>query len=140
MIQLLVCFAAGSLLFGVQVLPHLPLLLLVSLFTSAACVGFGMLIASVSTTTAAASGLSTFLILTQSALGGAFFPVSMMPEFIQGIARFTIVFWAQDGFVRVLWDRQGIVDLLPTLGVLGGVAATLLGAALWRFRRGQVFS
>lgn len=140
LVQLVVCFTTGGLLFGVSILPHLPLLLLVSLSAAAACVGFGMLVASFAKTSASAAGLSTFLILTQSALGGAWFPVSMMPEAVQTFSRLTLVYWAQDAFLQVLWDRHGLVEILPVLAVLIGSATVLLGAALWRFRRGDLFA
>ncbi|WP_404422422.1 ABC transporter permease [Nibricoccus sp. IMCC34717] len=138
-LQLCVLFLSAQLLFGVDVVSHLPLLILVSAFAAAACASFGMLIASVARTVEAANGLSTLLILTMSAIGGAWFPLSMMPEFIQKAARFTIVYWSMQGFDYVLWNQAGLVQLLPTLGILTLITAGVMGLAAWQFSRNRLF-
>jgi ABC-2 type transport system permease protein len=74
-----------------------------------------------------------------SALGGAWFPVSLMPEFIQQMAKGTLVYWAMDGFTGVLWAGRSALEILPCLGVLAGTAAVVMLVALWRFRRARVF-
>jgi ABC-2 type transport system permease protein len=139
LVQLLTLFAAGWLLFKVQIWAHLPNLIIVCLAASAACTAFGMLIAAVSRSVAVASGLGTFLILSMSAVGGAWFPVSFMPEFMQSIAKFTLVYWAQEGFVQTLWAGAPLRDLLPILGVLVAMAAVLNTVSVVLFRRGDMF-
>jgi ABC-2 type transport system permease protein len=139
-LQLGVLFLSAQLLFGVDVVSHLPLLILVSAFAAAACASFGMLIASIARTVEAANGLATLLILTMSAIGGAWFPLWMMPEFIQKAARFTIVYWSMQGFDFVLWNQAGISQLLPTLGVLTLISVGVMGLATWQFSRNRLFS
>ncbi len=137
--QLCVLFLAGQVLFGIEATAHLPLLLVVALFASIACTAFGMLLASISSSPAAASGLATFLILTMSAIGGAWFPTSLMPEFIQHLSKLTIVYWSMEGFLAVLWAQKSLLELLPILGVLTGIAALVNAFSLWRFNRGNLF-
>lgn len=139
LIQLSVLFLAGHLLYDLELWRHLIPLLVVSLFASAACSAFGMAIAAVSRTQGAAQGLTTFLVLTMSAIGGAWFPVSFMPAFIQRISHFTVVYWSVEGFTDVLWAGQSLAGVLPTLGALALMAALILGFALWRFNRGRIF-
>jgi ABC-2 type transport system permease protein len=139
LIQLLTLFMAGQLLYGVNVTGHLGLLILVSLFASAACAGFGMLIASVASTPEAARGLSTFTIMLMSAIGGAWFPLSFMPLFIQKLSKLTLVFWSMEGFSQVLWANAGLAELLPILGVLGLITLAVTGVSVWRFRTGHIF-
>lgn len=139
LVQLVTLFLAGQLMFGIDILGHLPGLALMSLAAAAACTAFGMLLAAVSPTPQAASGLATFLILMMSAIGGAWFPISFMPEFIQTIAQFTIVYWAMEGFNQVLWSGDPILRTLPTLGILTGTAALVMAVAVWRFNRGRIF-
>lgn len=114
-------------------------LLLICLAASAACVAFGMLLAALAPSSAAANGLGTFLILTMSAIGGAWFPTSFMPEFIQALSKLTIVYWSIEGFIQVLWAGCTTRDLLPTLAVLFGIAAVVNTFSVWRFKRGQIF-
>lgn len=139
LIQLFLLFLAGRFLYGIDVENHVGGLLLVSFFAAAACTAFGMLIASLVNNRDAASGLATFLILVMCAVGGAWFPVSFMPEFIQQLARLTLVYWAVEGFQQVLWAEASWVELLPTLGVLAGMSAVVLSIAMWRFNRGRIF-
>ncbi len=137
--QLCVLFLAGQLLFGIEATAHFPQLIVVALFASIACTAFGMLLAAISSSPAAASGLATFLILTMSAIGGAWFPTSFMPEFIQQISKLTIVYWSMEGFLAVLWAQKSILQILPILGVLTGIAVVVNAFSLWRFNRGNLF-
>lgn len=139
LLQLVVLFFAGNLLFGIEVLPHLPLLMVVCIFAAATCTAFGMLLAAVAPNAEAASGLATFLILLMSALGGAWFPVSIMPVFIQQLSKLTLVYWSMEGFSSVLWAGHGLVQLLPILGILGGITAGVMAIAIWRFNKGRLF-
>ena len=139
LVQLTVLFATGRVLFGIDITSNLGNLLLICLAASTACVAFGMLLAAVAPTSAAASGLGTFLILTMSAIGGAWFPTSFMPEFIQHLSKLTIVYWSIEGFIQVLWANCTTLELLPTLAVLFGIAAFVNAFSVWRFKRGQIF-
>lgn len=139
--QMVVLVAFGHLVFGIltsvrQVVP----LLVISLAAAAAATAFGMLLSSVAKTPAQANGLGTFLILAMSAFGGAMFPLFMMPEFIRTyLSPFTLVYWAMDGILAVLWRDAGVLEILPQTGVLAAIAAVVLAIALWRFRRGDLF-
>lgn len=140
LIQLIVLFIGGRVLFGIDIEHHLGFLMIVCVAAAAACTAFGMLLASISSSSEAASGLATFVILLMCSVGGAWFPVSLMPEFIQNLSRLTIVYWAMEGFDQVLWLNASIADLLPTLGVLAGMTALVMAVAVWRFNRGNIFA
>ncbi len=137
--QLLVLFFAGRLLFGIEVEKHLGLLVLVCLFAAAACTSFGMLLAAIAPNAEAANGMATFLIMLMSALGGAWFPISIMPAFIQQFSKLTLVYWSMEGFSAVLWAGNSFVQLLPILGILGGITVVVMSIAVWRFNRGKIF-
>ncbi|GAB1489852.1 hypothetical protein MASR2M8_23090 [Opitutaceae bacterium] len=139
LVQLVVLFFAGRVLFGIDVESHIGLLLVVCTFAAAACTAFGMLLAAIAPSAEAARGLATFLILLMSAIGGAWFPVSLMPEFIQQLSKFTLVYWSMEGFAQVLWNGDSFVELLPTLGILTAIAGGVMAIAVWRFNRGKIF-
>ena len=139
LVQLTALFGAGQLLYGIDVTGHLGGLLLVCTAAAAACTAFGMFVAAVSPNAQAAGGLATFLVLTMSATGGAWFPLAFMPAFMQTVGKFTLVYWAMEGFAHVLWAGDGFLALLPTLGVLLGIAAGVMGLAVWRFNRRRIF-
>lgn len=139
LLQLVVLFIGGRVLYGIDIENHIGMLLLVCAFAAAACTSFGMLIASVSSSPEAASGLATFVILLMCAVGGAWFPVTFMPEFIQQVSKLTIVYWAMEGFAQVLWANASLAEILPTLVILGGITAAVMAVAVWRFNRGNIF-
>ena len=139
MLQLITLFLAGRILYGIDVEHHIGLLLLICAFAAAACTSFGMLLAAVSSSQEAAGGLATFLILLMCAIGGAWFPVTLMPEFIQQLSKLTLVYWAMEGFSQVLWANATFLELLPTLGILGAITAIVMSIAVWRFNRGKIF-
>jgi ABC-2 type transport system permease protein len=139
LIQLMALFFAGRILYGVDVFGHLGNLLVVCACVAAACTSFGMLLSAITRSPEAAASLATLLVITMSACGGAWFPVSFMPEFMQHIARFTIVYWAIDGFGAVLWAGNSLGQLLPTLGILLGITTVAMTVAVWRFNRSRIF-
>lgn len=114
------------------------LLLLICAF-AAACTSFGMLLAAVAPNAEAVNGLATFLIMLMCAIGGAWFPVGLMPEFVQQFSKLTLVYWSMEGFSAVLWSGHSLVQILPILGILGGITAAVMGLAIWRFNRGKIF-
>ncbi|MBA3962543.1 MAG: ABC transporter permease [Chthoniobacterales bacterium] len=139
LVQLGALFTAGHFLFGIDITTNLGNLILICFAASSACVAFGMLLAAIAPTSTAANGMGTFLILTMSAIGGAWFPTSLMPEFIQHLSKLTIVYWSIEGFLQVLWANCTTLELLPTLGILLGIAAVVNIFSIWRFNHGQIF-
>lgn len=139
--QMAILITFGHLVFGVishpsQILP----LFVISLSAAAAATAFGMLLASFCKTHAQASGLATIIILSMSALGGAMFPLFMMPPFIQTfISPLTLVYWAMDGILGVLWRDEGLIKILPQCGVLLAVCVVIMCIAWPLFRRGDLF-
>ena len=138
--QLLVLFLAGHFLYGVDVFGHFGSLVLVAASVAAACTSFGMLLAAITRTAEAARSLATLLTITMSACGGAWFPISFMPEFMQRIAKFTLVYWSIEGFGAVLWAGDTLAQLLPILGILLGTTAVVMAISVWRFNRSRLFA
>ncbi len=44
-----------------------------------------------------------------------------------------------EGFSQVLWAGQTFLQILPTVGILLGIAAGVMTIAVWRFNRGPIF-
>lgn len=93
---------------------HLPELLVIIVAAATAATAFGMLLASIARNPEAAQGLATFLILSMSAVGGAWFPTSIMPEFIQTISKVTLVYWSIEGFLRCSGLKIPSLKFCPT--------------------------
>ncbi|MFH0944724.1 MAG: ABC transporter permease [Planctomycetota bacterium] len=138
--QLAVMFAAGAVIFQVNLLQDPVTLLVLSLTLIFSVTAFGMLIAAFARTTNQAEGSSTIIILLMSALGGAWFPVYMfdLPTAGEIATRCTLTFWAMSGFQGMLWygkpwsDPAMLTDISVLLGF--GVVASLAAVALFRRR------
>jgi ABC-2 type transport system permease protein len=139
LLQLFVLFLVGHFLYGVDIFGHFAGLFLVCLSVAAACTGYGMVIAAITRSAEAARSLATLLTIGMSALGGAWFPVSFMPLFMQHVAHFTIVYWAIEGFGAVLWAGNELAQTLPIVGILLGTTAAVMALAVWRFNRSRIF-
>jgi len=139
LVQITALFCAGRVLFGLDIVSHGGALLAVSVSAAAACSAFGMLIAAISPSAAAANGIATFVVISMSAVGGAWFPVSFMPDYIQRISKLTLVYWSVEGFADVLWAGKSFLEVLPKAGILAGIAAVVMLVAVWRFNRGKLF-
>jgi ABC-2 type transport system permease protein len=139
-VQLLFMFIVGWLMFQVDIFTNFLNLMLIILSASVACTSFGMLLASVSKTRQQANGLGTLLILTMSAIGGAWFPTFLMPPAIQFFSKLTFVYWAMEGFLEVLWRGVGTIDILPHIGILLGIGAVINVISIWQFKKGDIFS
>jgi ABC-2 type transport system permease protein len=138
-VQLVVLFSAGALMFQIDILSHWLNLIIIIIMAAGTCTSFGMLLAAVSKTPSQANGLGTFIILVMSSMGGAWFPTSFMPAFIQLLSKGTIVYWAMDGFLKVLWQGLPLSDLLPNIGALAFIATIVTGFSILRFKKGDVF-
>ena len=127
-VQVAVMFAAGALIFGLGLGRDLFALLLVTVALVASATGLGLAVA----TTRLGSVLSPILILS-ALLGGCMFPLDLMPPFLRTISYITPHRWALDGYQDLMVRGQGLVDVLPNLAVLLGIAAIGFGVALLRF-------
>jgi ABC-2 type transport system permease protein len=72
--------------------------------------------------------LTTIVIMVSSMLGGAFFPISQMPDFVRPLAASTPVFWAVDGFTKLSVDGAGFGEVSLNLLVLLAVGGLCMAA------------
>ncbi len=140
MLQLVVLFAYGEMLFGVGAFRDPLTLLVLSITWAAAATSFGMLIAVWARTQKQAEGLSTLLILVMAALGGCWFPIQIaeLPWWADLVTHATITHWAMTSFQGMFWSQKAFTDpvMLRALGVQWAFAAvaTAIAWRLWQRR------
>jgi ABC-2 type transport system permease protein len=134
LIQIVLMFAVGVVVFHIS-LGSQPLALVpVALATAAAATGLGLLVASLGKTQEQVGSLGTVLSIVMSAVGGMMVPVSVMPAFMQKLSLAIPHAWALTGFQDVIVRGQGMEAVLPVTGVLMAYALVFWGVAIWRFR------
>jgi len=70
--------------------------------------------------------LSWVVVMVMSVLGGSMFPLEMIPEAIQRFSRFTLNYWAIEGFLDLMVRGRGAASALPATALLAGVGVALL--------------
>jgi ABC-2 type transport system permease protein len=133
--QITVMFVWGMLAFKLDLMHHLPGFFVMTVFTAAAAAGFGLVLATLCKSRQQLGGLSTILILTQSALGGSMFPRFLMSESMQKMGLFTFNAWALDGYIKVFWRDAPLTELWPQLAVLASLTVVFLAVARMLARR-----
>ena len=133
MLQYLVVFAVG-LLVGLDFGPNPWLLLPTMAAFVLCCTALTFAIAPALHSEGQANVMTQLLALTFASLGGAWWPLEIVPEFMQRIGHLTPVAWVMDAFRDLLFYGGGFSAILPELGVLLGAAAILFGVGIWRFR------
>jgi ABC-2 type transport system permease protein len=134
-VQLVVMFLWGWAVFKLDFWSHIPGFVVMGICTAFAVAAFGMLLASVCSTRAQLGALSTLVILVMSSIGGSMFPRFLMPEAMQTAGLLTINAWAVDGFTKVFWRDEPVVNLWPQVLVLVSIAVVLFVIARRLARR-----
>lgn len=99
-----------------------------------AITSLGMLMAALVRTSAQANTLSTVVILPMAALGGAWWPLDIVPEWMQTLGHLFPTAWAMDGFTDLITRGLGTTDILLEAGVLLLYGLVFMAIGIWRFR------
>ncbi len=79
--------------------------------------------------------LTTIVIIVSSLVGGAFLPVSQMPDFLRPVSAATIVYWATEGFGKLIVEGLGAASVLLNVAVLASTGAVCMAAGAVILRR-----
>jgi len=94
----------------------------------------GMLLAALVRTYAQIDAMSMMLILPLAGLGGAMWPIEIVPDFMQKIATYLPTGWAMRGFQDIIIRGFGLAEVLPAAGVLVLFGVVFLALGVWRFK------
>ncbi|MFT5732897.1 MAG: ABC-type multidrug transport system permease subunit [Planctomycetota bacterium] len=140
-VQLAVLFAFGTLVYKIPVLEHLPEIAVISLVWAFTASALGLLFATACATRKQLEGFSTLVILGMSAMGGAWFPREITPEWFQTAGLVTPVAWAMDSYEGVLWYGKSFASTAELDGiafkllVLISFGVAMFGASVVLYRR-----
>lgn len=84
-----------------------------------------------------ANSMSTLLALILAPLGGAWWSLSIVPDFMNVIGHISPVAWVMDGFNDLIFFGGGLVEILPEVGVLLVASAVLFAIGVRGFAYGD---
>ncbi|WP_051663383.1 ABC transporter permease [Alicyclobacillus macrosporangiidus] len=132
-VQFAILYLAGA-VFGTPV-PLNPLAIaVVTLYVLAIC-GIALCIASLVKSAEQHMGVGTFVAVTTSMVGGAYWPLDIEPEWMQRLAWFVPQGWAVNGFKAALLGWGAAPETWLSMGVLAAIAVVFftVGMVLLRY-------
>lgn len=133
MLQYVVIFSIGILVgldFGSDLL---ALLLLMFTFTLAAT-ALSFAAGTFMQNEAQAGGMGLLMALVLAPLGGAWWPLEIVPSFMQTLGHISPIAWVMDAFNILMFQDGGLADIWLSLLVLTGLALTFFLFAIWQFK------
>jgi len=135
-IQLAFAMLAGAILFDVDWGPSLPMVVVVllswAIFNATLAVVFGSLVRS----EAQATGFGIMATMAMAALGGAWWPIEIAPEWMQQLAQFVPTGWTMTALHRLVNFAYGPASALPQIIAILAASAALAWIAERKFRYG----
>lgn len=132
--QAAVLWGAGILLFKVDA-GYTPWMTFGVTFALVLCASaFGLLVAAVAKSRGAAGAMAVFASMIMAPLGGCWWPLFLMPAWMQTLAKITPHAWANSAFGKLLFfaaaPRAAMAEILALLAF----GALFAAVARWRFR------
>jgi ABC-2 type transport system permease protein len=134
LLQVLVTFGFGYLVFGVTVTGSFIGFLLLVLAACALAAATGLLVAAIGGTEARARSVSILVILGISMVGGLWVPTFLLPDWVRDTALSLPTAWAMQGLGGVTWQGQGLRAVLPSVLAVTLFALVFLTIAVGRLK------
>jgi ABC-2 type transport system permease protein len=133
MIQYAVAFGFGTLL-GVKFFDNIIGILALMITFSLCMTAMAFLIATFVKTDMQAASMTLLISLTIAPLGGAWWPLEIVPDFMQVAAFATPMGWVMHGYNELMLYGGGLVDIILPVVVLLVASAIMFGLAIMRFK------
>lgn len=134
LVQMAIMVLAGQFAFGVEWGQDPAALVVMLLAYGLTGTSLGLLLAALSKTAAQVSAAGTIIMMALSSLGGAWWPIEIVPRYMQSLALALPTGWAMRGFHDIITRGLGLADILLETAVLVGFAALFFGIGIWRFK------
>jgi ABC-2 type transport system permease protein len=132
--QLAILFAIGSLLFHIDLGSSIPALALIIIGTAFAATGLGLILVSFVKNQRQLRPITTLVVLSFSALGGSWWPLSIEPGWMQSLSKVTLNSWAMQGFNGLMIFDKSFTQVLPDIAALFVYGLVCLAVARRTFR------
>ena len=132
--QLGVLFILGRPLFGLRVTGSVAALAALIVVLALSLSAFGILVTALSRTMNQLNAIGSVGGMAMAMLGGAWVPLSVMPDWAQAVAPALPTYWAMEGFRSVILEGGGMRQVVVPVIVMAAFGALFTALAAWRFR------
>lgn len=134
LMQLAVLWIVGILAFRLDLGASPATVVAVSLLMVVASSAFAVMLASLVTTRRGVDSAAVLVSLILAPIGGSWWLLFIMPEWMQTLARLTPHGWANQAFNKLMLFGATAGDVISEMVALVAFALIFLAVALWRFR------
>jgi ABC-2 type transport system permease protein len=134
LIQILIFWLVGILIFKADVGLSPAAVIVLSVLMVIVSSAFGVMLATLVRTQRSAGSIGVLASLVLAPLGGCWWPLFLMPKWLQALARISPHGWANTAFNKLMLFSADFGDVVPEMLVLVGFAVIFGFIAVWRFR------
>ena len=132
-LQFLILYLAGRLLFGIVIPLNAIAIILMSLYVLAIC-GIALTVAGSVKSNEQHMMIGSFVGISTSMIGGAYWPLEIEPTWMQHLAWFVPQSWALSGFKAAALGLSSMTSIGLPLAVLAGFAVIFFGVGMVQLR------
>ncbi len=133
-VQVLVYLALGALIFGVELNGNLPAALLILVLTIIAMTSMGIVAASFIMVLKRGDPVTWLFNTTSLLLGGVYYPVEILPPWLQALSRLLPITYALSAMRQALLNNASLQTLWPDIAALLVFCVLLVPLSLLSFR------
>lgn len=133
--QVLVYLVLGAAVFGVEIDGNLPAALVILVLTIVAMTAVGIIAASFIMVLKRGDPVTWLFNSLGLLLGGVYYPVSLMPPWLQTLSRLLPITYALEAMRRALLTNASFQELMPDILALVIFSVVLVPVSLYVFRR-----
>lgn len=134
LIQIAIFWTVGILVFNIDLGLSPAAVILLSVLMIIMSSAFGMMLATLVKTERSAGSIAVLTSLALAPLGGCWWPLFIVPKWMQFIAKITPHGWATTGFNKLMVFGADFSAAVPEMLALVGFAIVFGIIAVWRFR------
>lgn len=134
LIQLLIFWTVGIFIFKIDLGLSPIAVILISVLMVILSSAFAIMLATMARTQRSAGSIAVLSALVLAPLGGSWWPLFILPKWMQALAKITPHGWANSGFNKLMLFGAEFSDVIPEMLALVGFAVVFGVLAIWQFR------
>jgi ABC-2 type transport system permease protein len=134
LIQIAIFWIVGLLIFNIDLGRSPAAVIILSILVIIMSSAFGVMLATLVKTERSAGSIGVLTSLVLAPLGGCWWPLFILPKWLQSIAKITPHAWANTGFNKLMVFGADFSAVVPEMLALVGFAAVFAIIAVLRFR------